>query len=155
VGSYSRSILPGEPGYRDTTAPKLRATIPPPAASEQPDDGLMRIRGSGAGIINLNSSHSYDASWQIKHETKRVSDKVRIKNPDKPDQHVDVLRPREVETAPTKVGARTGTTETTVYAKEVPQPHVEIIEEHIEETNPDFPGYSDANVPGEPGGGGP
>jgi hypothetical protein len=145
MGEYSRNVV--LPRFGQLETPKLKGIIPPPAVTEQPDDGLMRIKGSGAAVINLNHSESYNYSRSVVKETKRTYDEVRIKNPDDPEQHVDVQRPRKINTqsneattgAPRKNTGATGPANvTTIYAKQAPQDNVEVLRENVEEKNPDY-----------------
>ncbi len=128
-------------------APKRKLAIPPPAASEQPDDGLMRIRGSGSQVINSSHSRSASFSRQVAKETKRTYDEVRIKNPDDNSQYVDVQRPFKTNMQtpntrgvfdPWQVQFWAPTYTTIVYAKQPEQDNVEVIQENIKIKNPAY-----------------
>lgn len=146
MGVFSRSFAFPDLALFGDERPKRKLTIPPPPESEQPDDGLMRIRGSGASVISLNHSHSTNASWSVMTETSRKSDEIRIKNPDNPDQHVDVMRPQQVNVQVdvdkagnvSSVRANAGPASVTInYAKQPEADNVEVLREGVEERNPD------------------
>jgi hypothetical protein len=156
MAGFSRSIVLFS-GTHQIETPKRTTAIPPPAATEQPDDGLMRIKGSGAAVINLNHSESENHTRSVVMETERTYDIVRIKNPDNPSQHVDVKRPRKVNTQSNEdtrgkppsrhAGVAGPANVTTIYAKQPEAPeeeHIEILEENITDVNDDW----------DPGGGG-
>lgn len=148
MGAFSRAIAFPHSSF-GTETPKRRLMIPPPATSEQVDDGLMRIKGSGAQVINLSHSRSENYSRQVVKETKRTYDEVRIKNPDDESQYVDVQRPIKTNMQtpntrgvmdPLSVQFWTPPYITLVYARQPEQDNVEVIRENIKMTNPDYTG---------------
>ena len=86
-------------------------------------------------------SHTFDdtISHQYVKETKRTYDKVRIKNPNDPEQYIDVKRPTKITTAPEEEGSSSGTPARTVkYARQKESATIEILERDIVEKNPDY-----------------
>lgn len=125
----------------------LFTTLPPTDPSEEADRGLVVIQGGGAKVIDLNHSHSANASRSVMKETQRTVDNVRIKNPDNPDQHVDVQRPASVNMQMdskgnvTSIRASTGDANVTItYAPQPAQDNVEVLEEGIVIKNPEYEG---------------
>jgi len=149
MGDFSNNLLlPNRLGQAEI--PKRKASIPPPAATEQVDDGLIRIKGSGASVINLNHSESENHTRTVLMETQRTYDEVRIKNKDNPNQHVDVKRPKKVNAqsnentrgAPPRPnkGAAGPANVTTVYTKQEESETIEVLTEDITDANPEWTG---------------
>lgn len=129
-------------------AKRIFTTLPPPDPSEEANKGLVVIQGSGAKVMTLNETHNGSVSRSVHKEVQRTSDLVRIKNPRAPEQHVDVLRPREIKTSPTAVGPGASVPAMRiVYAPQPPgeraddgTPVTEVLETGIVEKNPEWTG---------------
>jgi hypothetical protein len=107
--------------------------------AEQENRNLVIIKGGAAQVITLSHSSDSTVSKQVVKEVKRTYDEVRIKNPDDESQHVDVKRPRKIETAPEKTGVpHGGSSMITKYAKQPETSTIEVLTRNNEEKNPDY-----------------
>jgi hypothetical protein len=133
--------LPRIPDRTPASRPKvIFTTKPPPDPDEETTKDLVVIAGGQATFITLNFTYSSNVNKQVQKETQRTSDLVRIKNPAKPEQHVDVMRPTEVRTSPPRgqTGPNAPSSMKIIY---MPQPEtetVEVLEEEITEKNPEW-----------------
>lgn len=139
MGVFSRAIRLPTGDFPPAKPKIIFTTLPPPDASEQSERGLITIQGSSVSIITLNHSHSSSTTRSVKKETKRTYDEVRVKNPDAPNQHVDVQRPVRVTVSPTSVGVNSGGASVIIYAKQPPEDNVEVLSTGNEQRNPDYP----------------
>jgi hypothetical protein len=111
---------------------------PPPVQEEADEQHLIKITGGQASVVQLDASFSSDVSKQSHKETQRTYDEVRIKNPDKPEQYVDVKRPTEIKSSPTAANVPYGgTSEKIKYAPQEETSSVEILEKGLTEKNPE------------------
>jgi hypothetical protein len=149
VGEFTRPTrLPFT--VRAVSRPKvIFTTKPPPDPDEETTKDLVVIAGGEATYIGLNFTYSYQMNKQIQKETQRKSDLVRIKNPENPEQHVDVMRPTEIQTSPKagQSGRNVPSSQKIIYMPQPEKPNVEVLEEDIVEKNPE---YADTEEVGEP-----
>ena len=152
MGDITRALM----RYNDQFGgdnPKRRAAVPPPASSEQADDGLIRIKGSGAAVVSLQHSHSASYSRTIVKESSQIYDEIRIKNPDDKSQHVDVKRPKKITKQqprnyfPTAAQRRAMSEQwwaasciKTCYAEQKEEDNIEILRRNVKEKNPNYRG---------------
>jgi hypothetical protein len=115
-------------------------TKPPPDPDEETTQDLVIIAGGQATFITLNFTYSSNVNKQIHRETQRTSSLVRIKNPKKPKQHVDVMRPDEINTSPRagQTGPNPPSSMKVIYMPQPEEPNVEVIETGIVENNPEW-----------------
>jgi len=128
------------PDRTPASRPKvIFTTKPPPDPDEETTKDLVVIAGGQATFITLNFTYSSQVNKQIQKETERTSDLVRIKNPDNPAQHVDVMRPTEVKTSPKagQIGPNAPSSMKIIYMPQPVAENVEVIEEDIVEKNPE------------------
>jgi len=147
VGEFSRAWGRPLPDRMPASKPKVIFTTKPPAdPDEETTQDLVVIAGGEATFITLNFTWSSQVSKQVHKETQRTSDLVRIKNPDKPEQYVDVMRPTEIRTSPKagQTGKNPPSSMKVIYMPQPEAPNVEVIEEDITEKNPEAEGSGGA-----------
>lgn len=147
MGVFSRAI--SIPGFSSLPAskPKIIFTTKPETDEDETDSDLVVIRGGSARVINLKHTHSVSASRSVLKETQRTVDTVRIKNPDNPEQHVDVQRPASVNMQVDSRGniksitASTGDANVTInYASQPESDNIEVLERGKVIRNEDYEG---------------
>ena len=110
------------------TRPADKAATVPPVPAEDVDRNLFSFSGSGQ-VINLAHSARSNASRSGSRETERTFDVMRVKNPEDPQQYVDV----EVVTA-LKSLDWTDVPQTLRLAKPPETDNVERLEEDVKRT---------------------
>lgn len=75
---------------RPAETPDIRPGVPAKAKTQKPADGVVTWGKSGGNVFFLANTASGFTVKDDVEEVKRKYDKVRVKNPDDPDQHVDV-----------------------------------------------------------------
>lgn len=115
-------------------APKPKTHIPLPVSTEESGSGFAVITGAGQMIA---LSHSFNSSFSrsIEKESERTFDTMRVKNPDDPEQHVDVEAVVRMA-----MQLANGLTAKRTYAKPKENDDVEIIDEGRKRANPDVYG---------------
>ena len=138
MGEFSLALPRPVPDRSPASRPKvIFTTKPPPDPDEETTKDLVVIAGGQAAFITLNFTYSSQVSKQVQKETQRTSDLVRIKNPEKPEQHVDVMRPTEIRTSPKpgQTGPNAPSSMKIIYMPQPKAENVETIETDITETN--------------------
>lgn len=148
MGVFSRNLPLAQPKFPAAQPKVLFTTLPPPDPTEEEDRGLVVIQGSGAQVITLSHSHSSSATRSVMRETTRTVDDVRIKNPDNPDQHVDVQRPvsvnfqrdggLSVNAGGVSINIPGDSNVTQRYARQPEMGNVEVLERDVKVKNPDY-----------------
>jgi hypothetical protein len=138
VGEFSLA-LPRLTDRTPASRPKvIFTTKPPPDPDEETTQDLVIIAGGQATFIALNFTYTSNVNKQIHIETQRTSDLVEVKNPDNPQQRVNVMRPTEINTSPRagQTGPNAPSSMKVIYMPQPGAENVEVIEEGIVETNP-------------------
>lgn len=96
---------------------------------KEDEESTIHIMGGNATVFPLNKSFSSNSTWvynKRKHkEVKRTFDVARIKNPDDPNQHVDVEVINRLKIARDKSNKKTYQVD---YPKIEPSDNVEILQ---------------------------